>query len=213
MLRFPRRRLRALFPLAIAASAAWLYPDELLWTGLIVGIGLVGAVSVGLGDSRSALDGWQRRHPGLSFGRIAWFPTDTSIDAFDDVCAAVNAAFEALEGHRPVDRDGRAVVRRTRKELNAVLELGARLAVQIEQLERLPASARTTGVDSELRRAAERLDSLPGAARRLRDALLRSGPAAAAPDVAPLAAVLTLERGITAHSEALAELRGLEANS
>ncbi len=207
---FPRRRLRALFPLAVWAGAAVLYPDEPLWTGLIAGLGVLGAASVWLGDRGSSLDAWQRKHPTLAFRGVAWFPSAGAVDAFDAACVAVAEASEALAEHRPSDRDERRLLRRTRRELASLLELGARLAVQLEQLARLPQTARTAGVAAEEEVAAERLRSLPGAALRLRDALLRSGPAATAPDAAPLAAVLTIERGITAHSEALAELGGLE---
>jgi hypothetical protein len=207
--RFPRRRLRAFFPVAVWGAAMWLYPDEPLWTGILGALAAAGAASVWWSDSRSALDAWQLRHPGLSFRGMTWFPADAA-GSFDAVCAAVAQASEALREHRPQGRDERALRRRTRRELDGVLRLGARLALQIEQLERLPESARTAGVRGESTRAADRLASLPGAARRLRDALLRSGPAAAVPDIAPLAALLTIERGITAHSEALSELSGME---
>ncbi len=210
MKRFPLRRVRALFPLAVWAAAAVTFPDEPFWTGLIAGLGIVGAASVWFGDAGSSLDAWQRRHPTLAFRGVSWFPSAGSAATFDAVCVAVAEATEALREHRPPPRDGRRVVRRTRKELDGLLRLGARVAVQLEQLARLPETARTSGVEAEVSLARERLEALPAAALRLRDALLRSGPAATAPDVAPLAAVLTIERGITAHAEALAELGGLE---
>lgn len=205
---FPPRRLRALFPLAVWSGAAFLFPHEPLWTGLIAGLGLMGATAVWFADRGSALDRWQQKHPGLAFRGVERFPR--SADPFDGVCTAVAEASTALSEHRPVDSHGRVLLRRTQKELDGLLRLGANLAVQIEHLGALPEEARTAGVMSEVALARERMATLPAAASGLRNALMRSGPAATAPDVAPLAAVLTIERGLTAHSEALAELGSLE---
>jgi hypothetical protein len=66
---FPPRRLRALFPLAVWSGAAFLFPHEPLWTGLIAGLGLMGATAVWFADRGSALDSWQQKHPCLPRSR------------------------------------------------------------------------------------------------------------------------------------------------
>jgi hypothetical protein len=206
----PIRRARAIAPLFLAAGIVWLHPDRTPAAGLLIAVGLASALAVGFADSRSALDRWQRRHPGVAFGGIERFPDGAGVEPFDDLCAVVQQSMAALNHRSPRGIRERALERKTRRELAAALALGARLAVRLEQLEALSPSGRTLGATSERRRVAARLDSLPRVATAVRDALVRSSAPVGAADCSPLEALVGIERELTARRGALAELRALE---
>lgn len=202
----PRRRLRALVPLATGGLAwalvPWLTGLEALLIGGVVG-GL-GAFATWRADARSPRDGWQRTFPGVSLRGVRNLPrSEESVRALARVCLEVSRGLEEERELRGGLR-GWWRGRRVRRQLRALPRHAAALAVQLERLSSID-DPRLERRRTQLREQLE--DAVPLAQR------LRTNTARATPDPLDRLALRDLdaaERLWSAELDSADELEHLE---